>query len=908
MKAKEAIVVSHTHWDREWYMPFQEYRIWLLNLVDDLLKVFDEKPGFKCFTFDGQTSALEDYLEIRPENLEKFKKLVTEKKILIGPWYTQPDEWLVSPEALIRNLLIGHRIGQKFGHILKVGYVPDNFGHPCQLPQIFRGFGIDSFIFQRGMGDEGESLGTEFIWQAPNGSQAIGVHLITGYCNAAFLGIPLASWRTFIHFWEGPEGNRTYPRSFGTVLNKVDAKEAVRRVKQLSENLSHKSASDTLLFMNGCDHLPAQPGIVDAIELVNSKSKDFKLIHGGLPDYLNRIRPLTKNFRHYKGEFWGARYHHLLPGVLSTRMYLKQQNRKAETLLECYAEPLACYASLFGYKYPRELLTLAWKMLLLNHAHDSIHGSSVDSVHAEMESRNHQIIQIANSIIHNALDHIAEQTQSLPSDSPIKVLVYNPSSWPRTDVAKVWVNLPSDNYIATDLDGKATSIQFLKESVEFPRKDLTHISFIARGLPSMGYRQYALEKAKTPNLENGQSLKAQNNVLENEFLLVEAVPNQGGAITIKDKRNLAVYNDLSYFCDEGDDGDVWNYSPPRVKDNIVTSLKKQSQIEIVENGPVTATLKISFALKVPKEIRNGRRSNKSVELPMTSYVSLHSGIPRVDVKTIIDNMAKDHRLRVVFPTGLHTSSVNVDGTFYVNKRPLTPITRGEDWFESPPTTHAQKSWIDVNEQKRGITIANKGLPEYECKEENGVTVYMTLLRCTGKLGGKDLIVRKKYIGLPEIPVPEAQCQGVYAFEYSIIPHVGSWAEAKSYQLAGNFVNPLACWSSEGGKNELPAEDSFVKIQPDNLVVTAIKKAEDDESIIIRFYEIQGKPVIANISVHRKCEQAWLINLNEEKLQKLEVKNGQIKFPVEAHEIATINLEMVQGKRSHNRKKQQEKHS
>jgi mannosylglycerate hydrolase len=153
MSDVQSIVVSHTHWDREWYMPFQEYRIWLVEFMDDLLRVFDQKPGYKCFTLDGQTSVINDYLEVRPEKTERLKKLVAEGKIFVGPWYTQPDEWLVSSESLIRNLMLGHRVGQQFGNVSKVGYVPDNFGHPSQLPQIFRGFEIDNFVFMRGMGN-----------------------------------------------------------------------------------------------------------------------------------------------------------------------------------------------------------------------------------------------------------------------------------------------------------------------------------------------------------------------------------------------------------------------------------------------------------------------------------------------------------------------------------------------------------------------------------------------------------------------------------------------------------------------------------------------------------------------------------------------------------------------------------
>ena len=896
MSDMEVIVVSHTHWDREWYMPFQEYRIWLVELMDNLLNVFEEKPNFKCFTLDGQTSILEDYLEVRPEKLEEIRRLVTEGRIIIGPWYTQPDEWLVSPESLIRNLLVGHRVGLKFGKVMKVGHVPDNFGHPSQLPQILRGFGIDSFVFQRGMGDEGEKLKTEFVWQAPDGSKVIAIHLIEGYCNAALLGIPRKGWIPFLELWEGADGSITFPRSFNRALYTFDPEIALKSIEELKRRLLPKSASGILLFMNGCDHLPAQPGITDIIEYVNKKNVGVKLIHGGLEDYINRVRPLARmgRLQTYTGEMWGARFHHLLPGVLSTRMYLKQQNRYAEILLESYAEPLASFAALLGYEYPKRLLSLAWKLLLLNHAHDSIHGSSVDPVHVEMEARYQQIRQIANGITYSALRYIANRVKNFSSNDAFRVVVYNPSSWVRNDIVRIWVDFladeEADDYVVIDEDGVVMPIQLLKENrIEFPKPSLRCLTFIAREVPPNGYKEFAIVKAgKVKPYEKETDLNASSSSLENEFFRVEADPHRGGALTIIDKRNNFIYRDFNVFEDGGDHGDVWDYSPPKEGDVIITSKNERAKIELVENGPVTATLKISLNLNVPKKAEGDKRSGETVTLPIVSYVSLHSTIPRIDIKTIVDNTAQDHRLRVIFPTGLQTDIVNADGLFYVNKRLIKPDIKGENWVQLPPTTYPQMFWLEVDDGERGVTIANKGLPEYECKDENGATIYITLMRCVGSLGKRNLATRKELIG-PPIPVPGAQCLRKHVFEYSVIPHLGDWIQAKSYQHAKNFVNPLIAWSVKGGGGELPAQDSLIKVEPDNLVVTAIKQAEDDDSTIVRFYEILGKPVTAKIQVKSEYRKAWITNLNEENMKVLEIKNGRIEVPVAAHEIITIKL-------------------
>jgi len=177
----EVIVVPHTHWDREWYLTFEEFRYWLVRALDQVVKHGEHDPDFRL-VLDGQVLPLLDYLAIRPEQEEKLRKLIESGRLQIGPWYTQPDEFLVSGEALIRNLLLGHRIAHRFGSVMKDGYIPDSFGHLAQLPQILQGFGIDTVFIMRGADQICENIGKgEFLWQGPDGSEVF-VHVFTeGY-------------------------------------------------------------------------------------------------------------------------------------------------------------------------------------------------------------------------------------------------------------------------------------------------------------------------------------------------------------------------------------------------------------------------------------------------------------------------------------------------------------------------------------------------------------------------------------------------------------------------------------------------------------------------------------------------------------------------------------------------------
>ena len=230
-KKLKAHVISHTHWDRAWYLPFQSFRIRLVRLIDRMLETLENDPDYKSFLLDGQMLPVEDYLEIRPGHRESIKKLIQEERLFVGPWYALADEFLVSPEALIRNLMLGIRFAEDLGGVTKVGYIPDSFGHIAQLPQILAGFGIDSAVFWRGLGDEGEELGDEFFWQAPNGSQVLTIHMRKGYFNASNLGFPI--------YWGD------------TSALEFDLDLAVERLEQAVEDLQPSNRSGLFLLMNG---------------------------------------------------------------------------------------------------------------------------------------------------------------------------------------------------------------------------------------------------------------------------------------------------------------------------------------------------------------------------------------------------------------------------------------------------------------------------------------------------------------------------------------------------------------------------------------------------------------------------------------------------------------------------------
>src|SRR5690606_36337987 len=416
MKSFHATLVSHTHWDRAWYVTFQEYRIRLVRLVDRLLKLLEENPDFRVFMLDGQMSVLEDYLEVRPQRAAELQALTRSGRVQVGPWYVLADEFLVSPESLVRNLMRGRKMGEAYGGVMPIGYVPDGFGHIAQLPQILRGFGIDNAFFWRGMGVEGDRLGTEFEWCAPDGSCVTTILMPWGYHNVTNLGYGL-------HWGDHSQ-------------IEFDWDLAQEKIERAIEKLIPMANTDALLLMNGIDHAEAEPRIPEIIRRANERLKNVTIHHGTLAEHLERVRASGVELPCFEGEFRWGRYSEILQGVYSTRIHLKQENHSNEVLLERYLEPLTALAWLSGADVPEgtpDLVDEAWRWLLLNHPHDDIYGSGIDEVHQEMLFRYSQSRQIAEALVRDSIREIARQVD-FTAQPGTPLIAFNPLGQDREEV------------------------------------------------------------------------------------------------------------------------------------------------------------------------------------------------------------------------------------------------------------------------------------------------------------------------------------------------------------------------------------------------------------------------------------------------------------------------------------------
>ncbi len=868
------VLVPHTHWDREWYLPYQRYRTRLVGFFDLLFDILDNDPDYKHFMLDGHTILIEDYLDVRPDRREKLERYVREGRLAAGPWYVIPDEFLPSGEALVRNILRGHRVARELGAVMNVVYIPDPFGQIAHMPAIARGFGIDRCVFWRGT--DASLKTTEFAWESPDGSAVLTKHIRGGYG----IGAP-------------------FPTDEDAFIEKV---EFVRGLLQ-----PYLSVPE-LLLMWGSDHTPPQRELSRLVRAYNARIDDAELVIGSLPQLFDELQPLieARSLTKRRGEFRSGQLSHVLPGVLSARMWIKQRTFDCEQALTRWAEPLTLWSELARAKlgemwlepapapgptspHPSEvrsewgLLDRAWRLLLENQPHDSICGCSVDQTHDEMRPRFDQCEQVAEDLTQQAMRRIAAQSVA------DRVFVFNPLPGARADYVTTTVPAVRDATPVALIDdaGRRHDCQLVQHEADplILGRPRSAIGFVAREVPGFGYRTYKVEYGPG-RAEARPAKKKAAPKIDNGIFSVSADPRDG-TLRVEDKRTGAKLRGLNRLVDGGDRGDEYNYCATD-PDPLVDAPAAPPNVRLIEDGPARQTLEIKMTYQLPAKLNEKRqRVAKTVACPVRVLVSLSPGVPRIDVRTEFENNAEDHRLRAYFPSGVQTDVAHAEQHFGVVTRTIALPQADGTWLEQPSGYQPQKTFVDVNDGKGGLMIANRGLPEYEAlPAKTGVTIALTLLRCVGWLSRMDFPSRKGHAG-PPLSTPGAQLIGKHLFEYSIIPHTGGWERA--YAEAHRFAAPLRARYGRNGTGRLPARASLLDVDGVGLVVTALKRGEDGEGAVVRVYNTLNRASSGRISFGERWSRAEVIDMKEDVLRAADVADGSVRLKLRPNEILTLRF-------------------
>ncbi len=939
--------VPHTHWDREWYLPFQAFRIKLVHLMDRLLDILSTDHKFTNFVLDGQTILLEDYLAIRPGAYERIREYVRSGRLHIGPWYVLPDEFLVSPEALIRNLLCGREVCERFGEPMSVGYIPDPFGHIGQLPQVLNGFGIERAAFRRGLSDEP----VELYWRAGAGSKLLVSYLRDGYDNAARAPEEPEAFRNFVH-------------------------------KCTDSLLGHMQSSQVLL-LNGTDHHEPQR---DIPALISSSTFENEVLLSNFEMYFDavedEIRTGSLNLPIIYGELRDPKRHHLLPGVLSSRVWIKQRNHECETLLERWAEPFTAWANIFSdeisdrhlwtghittpfVKDPPALLNEAWRLLLTCQPHDSICGCSIDQVHEEMRTRFDMVTQIGNELIHQALGVISRRIDTSSFENQgcrASLVVFNaaPSENTGRVHAKLELSAGLDPLEIVDINGNVIPYRVLKREarsladldldsegltsllafvnegevmglaiqdaavIEHPDHiliDVTvaenapadvelvsqlipqieahiatgiskhyrliarfaseiEIEFLAEKVPPVGYKTYGLRSSDGP-AEDEDIMDAP--LIRNELLELELMAD--GSLILRSLRDRTEYEGLCRLKDEADRGDSYTFCPldGEHDHDIECWLGEVSTYQDALGSKIIYELEF----ELPEGLNSNRSERSQTRLLHTARIEarLLRGVPRVDLTIKIANKARDHRLKIAFPTGISTGQATFDTHFAIIDRP-TNIPEGDHrWAEQPVPEKPMRRFVSIRRDGHGLMIVNRGLREASVDLDGEICI--TLLRSFGWLSRDDLSTRDGGAG-PAIQTPGGQEIGEHEFQIGVIPIEADFYDAAALadQFQLNMIGVgIPVQTGSQGKSI-----SFINTDQDSFEITSIKQAEERDGIIVRGVNRSNEKKVVHLDFGTPILAAMRTRMDESEIGPLTVKaDSGIGLELAAGEIATIRV-------------------
>ena len=887
---KKVFVVPHTHWDREWFFTSDQAKVYLLKDLKDVLDHLEASGQYGSFLLDGQSSLIEDYLNWRPQERKRVEKLVKEKKLILGPWYTQTDQYLASGESIINNLRIGMKQSDELGGHMNVAYVPDSFGQESSMPQIYQQLGIDDAVLYRGFSLD-DTKQSEFTWQGEDGSEISVFRMACGY----FIGGVVDETKLAQLMTEEP---------FKTVVD--------------------QASTDNVLFPNGSDMAPLRFDLPEFIERLNQANKGkFTFEVASLEDYITAVKEAKPELRLITGEQDCGKDMRVHKSISSSRADLKALNTKLQNYLANVVEPVLALGSYFGIPYPTKTLEDLWKKMAKNAAHDSMGNCVSDRVNADIKARYQKAEDIATALVEVTLRQISTGVKN--DGHPITLTVFNTLPVERGGVISKRIYSPSRNFKIQDYNGQnipfeITAVKDVTElitsstiqldpgqAIYLPEKVYQlDVNMQLASIPAFGYKQLSLlseqdQEIDLPTRQTGTKI-------ENEFYQISV--NVDGSLDILDKLNNHLYRKQAILEENGDDGDSYNYSPAK-QDLVSYSTAQPHRSQCIQNA-LSSKLIIDYDFSVPSDLAARAKGLTDVKMPTQMIVTLDRESKLIKFELNVDNrLPKSHRLCIDFDSEVVTNTSIADIQFGTIKRPLKKKQALKDWHqnqgawqEKPISINTVQSFVAMSDDKRGLALIPQGVREYECIGKDNATIRLTVFRTYGMLGKRDLLYRPgRASGDETVPTPEAELNQHLSFELAMTTMQTGYDQAalasevkafetplQVYQYA-EFLNGRLTFPFNPVKRTADPELSLFKTD-DQLVISTVEQTEEGTGYQMRLYNPLFHPVGDKITFNKQPQVVQLVDLLGNKIADLQVDNRTVVLPEIDHaKFMTVYFEL-----------------
>lgn len=878
---------NSTHWDREWYLPFQHYRFRLVQVLNHLIDTMEADPEYKLFCTDGQSIVLEDYEEVEPERAEKLRNLIKEGRVLAGPWYVQPDELIVSGESLIRNLMMGHRLTAKWGgKPLKYGYGNDIFGHIAQMPQIYGGFDISGSALSRGTGNTDFN---HFVWKAPDGTEVMATVGPYDYLRWKMAGKPQEQWPAY------------FKDFIDTAISRSDA---------------------PVVYMScTADHCYAEARTPQMHKMVREMYPDAELVDASLEEMAEELKQYKDILPVIEGELirvsekldyevpaWNL---NTITSCYSSYYTLKYMNDVCQNRLEKQIEPMIALSNLKGNAINNQYVKIAYRHLIQNHPHDSICGCSLDQVHKDMEYRFDQTIEICDRLRNRFLEYGEDVFENYDDAQEYLLMLYNFQAYDREGYIKAdiafrgnypkkqngYYHQPFNNFKILDEKGEEVPYQLLSIHPGVMRRihnqyaqyqglcdkfDIYTVALKA-SIPAMGHTALKVVPVGE-KVAYRERMACGTNWAENEF--VRLTVESDGRLTVLDKRIGKEYKGLNEFIDNAEYGDGWVHKSP-LDDYIVSGIGSKTTISLIHSGLAQTTFRIEKEILLPEKLEDDKlwRSDEKKPLKISYTVTLKQESPVVYVQMEVDNTIKDHRLRLLFPTYTEGDTSFSGQAFCRVERPIGSNLDTLTWKEPDRVEKSINGIIGKQDkQGRGLAfVAANGIHEGGCYADEAATLGVTLYRCFNRV-----------LFNPGSTRP--QLQQKLQFAYAIVPMAGGTSYADLLQLQ-NEVADVDLFHSKYVTAGTPAEKttSLLKIANKEIAMSIFKTAEEKDGFVLRVFNTTDKEAETKVALNFEVQEVFTANMNEELREKLPLQKtdtgAEITLQFRPWEIRTIKIKV-----------------